>query len=139
MLGKMIRMGELLDRYGLLLTERQREMCDLHYLQDFSLAEIAELHGVSRQAVHDTLARAERSMEGYEQVFALVAEGESRERRLVQLDESVSAAISAVLAVADHTGPGAAELLEAALAELTRAKECIASLSSENCCREGDV
>ncbi len=52
MLDKMLRMGALLDVHGPLLTEHQREMCVLYYLNDYSLAEISELYGgVSRQAV----------------------------------------------------------------------------------------
>ena len=37
----------LLDFYGELLTDKQRECFDLHYNEDLSLAEIAEQLGVS--------------------------------------------------------------------------------------------
>jgi predicted DNA-binding protein YlxM (UPF0122 family) len=73
MLQKMLRMSDLLDVYGVLLTEKQREMCVEYYLNDLSLGEIAETHGVTRQAVHDTLLRAQRAMEGYEAHFGLMA------------------------------------------------------------------
>ena len=53
----------LLDFYGELLTDKQRECFDLHYNEDLSLAEIAEQLGVSRQGVWDNIRRAETAME----------------------------------------------------------------------------
>ena len=56
----------LFDYYGELLTEKQRTCFDLYYNQDLSLGEIAEEAGISRQGVHDSIARAEtilRTME----------------------------------------------------------------------------
>ena len=90
MLDKMLRMGALLDVHGPLLTEHQREMCVLYYLIDYSLAEISELYGVSRQAVHDTLARAERAMEGHEETFGLLRMAEERRKRVGELDSQLS-------------------------------------------------
>lgn len=61
-----LEMTLLFDYYGDLLTERQRSCLDLRYNQDFSLAEIAQELGVSRQGVYDNLSRAEdllRNME----------------------------------------------------------------------------
>ena len=52
----------LLDFYGALLTKRQREMMALRLEEDLSLSEIAENYGVSRQAVHDALRRAELTL-----------------------------------------------------------------------------
>jgi Uncharacterized protein conserved in bacteria len=52
----------LFDFFGDLLTEKQREYFDLHYNEDFSLAEIAEQSGISRQGVWDIIRRAELSM-----------------------------------------------------------------------------
>lgn len=69
---KVTRIGDLFDLYGTLLTARQREMIELHYFDDWSLAEIAEQFGVSRQAVHDNLRRAEEQLESYEAALALL-------------------------------------------------------------------
>jgi len=53
------RMTMLYDFYGELLTERQKEFYDLYYNEDLSLAEIAELYGITRQGVRDVIVRAE--------------------------------------------------------------------------------
>lgn len=47
----------LFDFYGELLTEKQREYFDLHYNEDLSLAEIADIGGISRQGVWDIIRR----------------------------------------------------------------------------------
>ena len=54
-----IRMALLFDTYGGMLTEKQRECFDMRYNQDLSLGEIADMMGVSRQAVNDNLKKTE--------------------------------------------------------------------------------
>ena len=60
-----LEMTLLLDYYGELLTEKQKTCFDLYYNQDLSLGEIAEEAGISRQGVHDSLARAEAVLLAY--------------------------------------------------------------------------
>ena len=50
----------LLDCYGELLTERQREIAELYYNEDFSLSEIAQMQDITRQAVKDSLRHSEQ-------------------------------------------------------------------------------
>lgn len=57
-----LELSLLFDYYGELLTEKQRTCFELYYNQDFSLGEIAQEAGISRQAVHDALVRAEGSL-----------------------------------------------------------------------------
>lgn len=71
-LDRMLRAAALFDLYGGLLTQRQREFFDLHYLRDLSLGEISEQYGVSRQSVHDTLARGESYLERVEAALGLL-------------------------------------------------------------------
>ena len=66
MFEMMVRIGRLYDHYGTLLTERQQKCLELHFLQDWSLGEIAADLGVSRQAVNDILRRSEETLEEYE-------------------------------------------------------------------------
>ncbi|GAB6180603.1 hypothetical protein JCM14036_19220 [Desulfotomaculum defluvii] len=62
----------LYDFYGSLLTERQQNFIELYYGDDLSLGEIAEQFDVTRQAVHDTLKRAEQTLTNYEEKLGLV-------------------------------------------------------------------
>ncbi len=70
-----VRIGLLLDLYGNLLTDRQREFVRLHYDEDQSFGEIAQGKGVSRQAVHDAVKHAEKSLEQYERKLRLLERG----------------------------------------------------------------
>ncbi len=62
----------LWDVYHPLLTDNQREVTDLYFNCDLSLAEIAEQKGCSRQSVSDTLAKARRQLEEYEEKLHIV-------------------------------------------------------------------
>ena len=62
MLEKTLKLGKLLDLYGGMLTDKQREAMDLYYNCDMSLAEVGEELSVSRQGVRDTLIRATNTL-----------------------------------------------------------------------------
>jgi len=72
MLDKVLRIGQLYDFYGALLTDKQQRCLEMHFLNDESLAEIAEEFQVSRQAVHDILRRCEQILTAYESKLGLV-------------------------------------------------------------------
>ena len=54
------RMVCLFDCYGSLLTEKQRTLFAYYFDEDLSLAEISDLVGISRQAVHNSEVDAVR-------------------------------------------------------------------------------
>ncbi|VGQ97448.1 DNA-binding protein [Streptococcus pyogenes] len=60
------RMNALFEFYAALLTDKQMNYIELYYADDYSLAEIAEEFGVSRQAVYDNIKRTEKILETYE-------------------------------------------------------------------------
>ena len=62
----------LFDTYGGMLTDKQRECCDMRFNQDMSLGEIAETLGVSRQAVNDNLSRTEALLRRMEENIGCV-------------------------------------------------------------------
>ena len=61
-MGKNLEISFLLDFYGEMLTDKQRDMVDYYYNDDLSLAEIAENEGITRQGVRDSIKRAEAQM-----------------------------------------------------------------------------
>ncbi len=67
MLNKLVRTVWLYDFYGNLLTPKQKNIMELYYHQDLSLGEIANLTGVSRQAIYDLLKRVQVTLEEYEE------------------------------------------------------------------------
>lgn len=52
----------LLDCYGELLTERQKDIAELYFNEDLSLTEIAEMRGITRQAVRDSIRHSEQTL-----------------------------------------------------------------------------
>lgn len=63
----------LYDFYGELLTEKQKQVYELHYQNDLSLTEIGEELSISRQAVRDQLKRTEKILLDYEEKLQLVS------------------------------------------------------------------
>jgi uncharacterized protein len=69
---KTIQIAMLYDFYGELLTPRQKEILQYYYGENLSLGEIAQELCISRQAVHDTIHKAERSLCGYEEKLGII-------------------------------------------------------------------
>ena len=57
--------NDLLDVYGELLTERQREILSLYYEEDFSYNEISEELEISRAAAMDSVHRNKKLLKKY--------------------------------------------------------------------------
>ena len=74
--------AKLYDLYGGLLTGKQRECLHLHIAEDFSLAEIGEELGITRQAAHDNIRRAERALAEMEETLGLFARQQEQERAI---------------------------------------------------------
>ena len=83
-------LSELFDLYGALLTERQQRCLELHLYEDFSLSEIGEELGISRQAVYDNIHRAEAAMKSYEAKLGLAARYEKERAVLSEVDQSIA-------------------------------------------------
>lgn len=67
----------LLDFYGDMLTEKQRNFISYYYNEDLSLSEIAADEGITRQGVRDAIKRAEAQLISMEERLGLVARFEN--------------------------------------------------------------
>lgn len=79
-MAKDLNIGVLLDFYGSLLPEKQRQVIDYYYNEDLSLSEIADLIGMTRQGVRDAIKRGEATLVDTEEKLRF----EERFRRMSQ-------------------------------------------------------
>ena len=108
-----LEMSLLLDYYGGMLTDKQRDCFYMRYNQDLSLGEIGEALGVSRQAVCDNLTRTEALLRRMEENIGCV-----RRDRLVRTlaQEILDAAESLKTSADPAVSPLAERILSAAQA-----------------------
>ena len=66
-------MSLLLDFYGDMLSEKQREAMELFYNGDLSLSEIAEITGITRQGVRDRIVKSEQIITELEDKLGLAS------------------------------------------------------------------
>ena len=119
-----MRFGEeyslLYDFYGALLSKRQREVFELYYEENLSLSEIAECVGISRQAVHIALAKANEELETFEAKLGLIAKHADYEKVLTEVETKLGGILKA--------SAGAGALDPAVAKDLRRIKRLIMEL-----------
>ncbi len=79
----------LFDIYGELLTQKQQTALDLFYNEDYSLGEIAEEMGVSRQAIFDNIKRGEELLAHYDEKLCMVEKVETELKCLADLELAI--------------------------------------------------
>ena len=87
-LENFVHYNKLLETYGLLLTDSQREMMELYYEFNLSLAEIAENKGISRSAVSDALKKASQALENYENKLKIIENNAKIDDLLEKIENS---------------------------------------------------
>lgn len=83
--AELVRSQRLLDVYGALLTQHQREACRLRLDEDWSYAELAEHLRCTRSAAHDLVRRALGQLAHYEERLGHAAELQRRDAREARL------------------------------------------------------
>ena len=90
MLEEIGEISLLYDFYGGLLTDKQAEFLRLYYEENYTLAEIAEDNGLSRQGVYDAVAKAQKKLLSFEEKLGLVARFKESERVISEIDAEIS-------------------------------------------------
>lgn len=78
-----IEISILLNLYGNLLTETQKNYMDLYYNQDYSLSEIGDNENITRQAVRTILVKSKRKLREYEEKLGFM-EKENNIKKLIE-------------------------------------------------------
>jgi len=75
----------LLDFYGDMLTDKQRQVLEGYYNDDLSLAEISEERGITRQGVRDAIKRSEQQLVEMEERLGLAKRFRTIQETLAQI------------------------------------------------------
>lgn len=86
---KILKQSLLYDFYGELLNDHQKNIYEDFVLNDLSLSEIAEQHGISRQGVHDIIKRCDKALDEYEKKLHLVEKFIEVKKLKEQLKEDI--------------------------------------------------
>ncbi len=84
----------LLDFYGGVLADRTRELLEMYYFDDMSLAEIADAVGITRQGVRGGIKKGEEELLFLEEKLGLAARHSAiteSAKRLLSLAERLKA------------------------------------------------
>ena len=82
---KELQFGLLLDFYGELISEKRRIVLDMYYNNDYSLAEIAEQIGITRQGVLDSIKKGKEELTFFEEKLGLAKRFEENEKTLEKI------------------------------------------------------
>jgi len=89
-MNKFLEQALLYAFYGELLTEHQKDVYEQVVLEDYSLSEIAQMKGISRQGVHDLVKRCQKILEGYEAKLHLVEKFLSVKEKISLIDKTLA-------------------------------------------------
>ncbi|MBQ8749379.1 MAG: hypothetical protein IJZ29_02815 [Clostridia bacterium] len=77
----------LIDIYDELLTDKQREVLHDYYYNDYSLSEIAESLGITKQAVKDSIDKARKSLVRFENALHIATKKEEFNKLFLKKNE----------------------------------------------------
>lgn len=89
-MSKDLNVSLLLDFYGEMLSEKQRDIIDDYYNSDLSLSEIAEDKSITRQGVRDSIKRSEIQLADMENKLGLYKKFKNVNEKLLLIIENAN-------------------------------------------------
>ena len=101
-LKEIVELTRLYDIYGPLLSDHKKEIFESYVLDNFSLGEIAEQVGLSRQGVRDIVKRCSKELQDAEEKLGFLKKMDSITDRLEEAlgkskDKEVSDILTSVI------------------------------------------
>lgn len=90
MIKDIVRLNSLYDYYGKLLSDNQNKSFYYYYRLDYSLSEIAEEIGISKQGVSENLKRAVKELERFEDALSLKKKSNSIKKIVLSIKEEIN-------------------------------------------------
>ncbi len=84
---KNLEISYLIDFYGDVLTDKQRDVMEQYYNDDLSLAEIAANFGITRQGVRDSIKRGEAILLDLEEKVGFAGRYRDIQKKTLELEE----------------------------------------------------
>jgi len=85
-----LRITNLIDAYGKLLTTKQFEIVSSYYFDNLTLSEIGDNYNISRQAVNDCINQSVKILETYEEKLHLLSRNTAIISRLENLASDIN-------------------------------------------------
>ena len=86
-LEKKLKFNLLLDIYGETLTDTMRQNMESYYNDDLSLGEIADLQGVSRNAIYSSIKQGEKELLNLEEKIGLLSTFDKIKSKIEKAEE----------------------------------------------------
>ena len=90
-MSKNLEISFLLDFYGDVLTDKQREVMQQYHNDDLSLSEIADNFSITRQGVRDSIKRGEGTVLDLEEKIGFAKKYTDMHKKLGQIHEIATA------------------------------------------------
>ena len=125
-MAKDMSFSYLLDFYAPALTEKQREIVEMYYYNDYSLAEIADNCGITRQGARDAIKRSETIINDLEDRLGFAKQYEQTKDGL----EKISALAKKI--IKENSQYGTNDYIQRYAENILKEVNIIASEDSEN-------